>query len=110
MSNSILFRRFLPSILSTLTSLKESGKWLHIISLTIEVVKKSFFGAEATNTEAKPLCGLCRTAIRRSPAGLDKRQPVALPKGSTEPQPKCCVDEDRTCHPVHLAKACTPLI
>ena len=109
-SSSILFRRFLPSILSTLTSWKESGKLLHLTSLMMEVVKKSFLGDVATKTEAVPLCGLCRTAIRRSPAGLDNRHPVAFPSGSTDPHPKWWVDEDKTCQPVHLARAWIPFI
>lgn len=50
MSNSILFRKFLPSIFSSLISLKAPPRFSHFLSWTNSLAKKSFLGDCAMKT------------------------------------------------------------
>ena len=58
------------------------------------------------NSESPPLKMHIVARTDLSPFGLDKRQPVALLRGSTGPQPRLLEDES-TVQPVHLANACS---
>lgn len=62
MSNSILFKKFLPSILSQRTSLKLPPKFSHLRSFTNWPGKKSLRGDWAIATWT-PECGSQRTEI-----------------------------------------------
>ena len=105
-SNSILLSKFLPSILSSLSCLKPSGKFSHLLDCMMGVAKKSEHGAWEINTVAFAW-GECLTATNLSPLALARRQPAAEPNGSMAPLPRK-QEEASTCQPHTRARAWTP--
>lgn len=81
-----MWRKFLPSIFSNLTSLNCPSRCSHLFSVTKRLGKKSVRGEWATDT-CTPDWGSHLTAMILSPVGEAKRQELAFPNGSTAPVP-----------------------